>query len=189
MKIAPSSIPGCARLELLLFRDARGALTKTYHEALFRQAGLPFVIAEQYFSVSTRGVLRGLHFQLPPADHAKIVVCVEGEILDAVVDLRAGSPTYGRHELFALAGGAGDVLHVPRGCAHGFWVKSDRAVVLNNATSVHSPAHDTGIRWDSAGIPWPDAGPVLSRKDAELPALADFRSPFVFADASDAGPA
>jgi dTDP-4-dehydrorhamnose 3,5-epimerase len=130
--------------------------------------------------VSKKGVLRGLHFQLPPADHAKAVYCVEGRVIDAVVDLRVGSPTYGQGLTYELDAAKGNGLYIPRGFAHGFYVPVDKAVFVYKIETPWVPALDAGIAWDSAGLDWPDKSPVLSEKDGKLPKLKDFQSPFKY---------
>jgi len=133
---------------------------------------------EQYYSISKKNVLRGMHFQLPPHDHYKLVTCVEGRILDVVVDLRRSSPTFGQHLCVELSGVRADSIYIPSGLAHGFLVLSRRALVLYNVSSLYAPLHDTGIRWDSAGIQWPVVAPQVSERDAVLPPLAAFETPF-----------
>jgi dTDP-4-dehydrorhamnose 3,5-epimerase len=134
--------------------------------------------AEQYYSVSEQNVVRGLHFQIPPHDHYKLVTCVEGEIRDVAVDLRRGSPTYGQHVAIEMSGVRGDCVYIPSGFAHGFAVRSTRALVLYNVSTVYAPTHDTGIRWDSIGIDWGLAAPLISDRDAALPTFSSFDSPF-----------
>ena len=175
-----TSLPGCLRICPIVRADRRGTFVKTFHVEEFRQLGLPTSFAEEYFSVSQRGVLRGLHFQIPPMEHEKIVYCAQGEVLDAVVDLRSGSPTYGRHELFHLCAEEGTMIYIPKGMAHGFYVLSENALMMYQVTSVYAPDCDAGVRWDSAGIPWHAAHPILSERDTLFPSLDEFASPFVF---------
>jgi dTDP-4-dehydrorhamnose 3,5-epimerase len=178
--IRKTSIPGCIELLAAVRKDERGRFFKTYHADFFRANGLATDFREEFYSVSRIGVLRGLHFQLPPAEHAKLVSCLGGKVLDAVVDLRKGSPTFGRYQLFTLTPEDAIQLYVPAGLAHGFYVVEGDALMSYKVTSVHSPEHDTGIRWDSAGIPWPDGSPLVSTRDAALPPLDVFESPFQF---------
>lgn len=180
MERIATNLEGCWEIRPRLIADDRGTFVKTFHRATFEQWGLPTDFPEAFYSVSRRGVLRGLHFQLPPAAHAKLVTCVSGKILDAAVDLRQGSPTYGRHALLELSAEQANMLYVPVGLAHGFYALTDRATVLYNVTTMHAPALDTGIRWDSAGIPWPEPRPVVSARDAAFPSLSDFQSPFTW---------
>lgn len=163
-----------------IFRDDRGQLIKTFHQDTFAANNLHTRFVEQYFSYSRKRVLRGLHFQIPPYEHVKLVYCIYGQVLDAVVDLRAGSPTYGQYELFDLRAEKGNMVYIPSGMAHGFYVISESAVVVNNASTAYSPDHDCGIRWDSVGIPWGDEHPCLSQKDKNLVPLQSFSSPFVY---------
>lgn len=158
--------------------DLRGTFVKTMQAEIFSKHGIPMQYAEQYYSVSKKNVLRGLHFQTPPHDHYKLVTCIAGEAFDVVVDLRRGSRTYGQHESFELKGAGGDSVFVPAGCAHGFYVRSESATLLYNVSTVHAPSHDTGIRWDSIGVSWPSANPVVSERDAGLVAFAEFNTPF-----------
>jgi dTDP-4-dehydrorhamnose 3,5-epimerase len=178
IEITASAIAGVRLLRPVVRSDARGLFVKTMAADVFALHGIPTAFAEQYYSVSHRNVLRGLHFQTPPHDHDKLVTCIEGAVFDVVVDLRAGAG-YGRHETFELSGDRGDGVFVPRGCAHGFYVRSEQAIMLYNVTTLHAPSHDTGIRWDSVGVAWPSQAPVLSERDAGFPTLAAFKTPFV----------
>lgn len=180
MKILSTTLPGCYRLVPKVIFDSRGSFVKTLHQTIFAEHGLVNCFAEEYYSVSRRGVLRGLHFQIPPAEHVKLVCCVKGAVLDAVVDLRKGSPTFGQHELLELNQDNANALYIPVGFAHGFYARTDDAIVLYKVTSVHSPQHDKGILWSSAEIAWPDPKPLISERDSAFPFLANFESPFVY---------
>ena len=187
MKIVESSLPGCFEIMPDVTRDERGSFAKVFHRGNFAAAGLAGDFAECFQSVSRKGALRGLHFQRPPADHDKLVYCAAGEVFDAVVDLRCDSPAYGRHAAFRLDSKRCNALYIPRGLAHGFQALSDEAVVVYLVTSVHSPAHDDGVRWDSAGIAWPISNPVVSARDAAFAPLKGFKSPFLVSAAGDRG--
>jgi dTDP-4-dehydrorhamnose 3,5-epimerase len=180
MEIRPLPIPGCFELIPPQFKDQRGRFVKPFHSHTLREVGLEVEIHELCYSDSVRGVVRGLHFQAPPADHAKLVSCVRGAVLDAGVDLRRGSPTYGKHVTLELSADKGNAIYLPRGLAHGFCVLSDQATVFYGVTSLYSPEHDLNIHWNSAGIPWPTISPIVSERDAKAPRLDDFESPFVF---------
>lgn len=173
-----SSIPGVVELRPIVHRDPRGNFLKLFHDGFFRDHGLRTDWRESYASTSRAGVIRGLHFQLPPHDHAKLVVCVAGEVVDAAVDLRVGSPDFAGFSLFRLTADDGNAVYMPPGIAHGFCVERGAAILLYFATSVHAPDADAGIAWNSAGIPWPVTEPVVSERDAGLPPLAAFKSPF-----------
>jgi dTDP-4-dehydrorhamnose 3,5-epimerase len=176
--IQQTSLPGVLEIKPAVMDDHRGVFVKTFHEDLFAECGLATRFAEEYYSVSRQRVLRGLHFQLPPHEHTKMVYCVWGRILDAVVDLRVGSPTLGRFALIELTAERPSVVYVPSGLAHGFYVLSDVAVVMYKVSTVYAPEYDGGILWNSAGVPWPDPEPILSERDRRFIAFADFRSPF-----------
>ena len=178
MTVREMTIPGCFEISPSISRDERGAFVKTFHQEVFQRHNLTTDWREEFYSVSSHGVLRGLHFQLPPHEHDKLVYCTAGAVLDAALDLRLGSPSYGCHILLELSAEAGNMLYLPRGLAHGFCVQSDSATLVYKVSSIHAPEHDTGILWNSAGIPWPDHNPRLSRRDARFATLANFSSPF-----------
>lgn len=180
MEIHETKIPGCYELLPTQFKDERGSFVKTFHEQVFSQHQLDTKFAEEYYSVSKRHVLRGFHFQLPPKEHTKIVYCVLGEVIDVVVDLRMGSPTYGSFEMFSLTAEKGNLIYMPSGLAHGFYVTSETAIMMYKVSTVYSPEHDTGIHWSSVGISWPCSEPIVSKRDSEFIPLADFNSPFVY---------
>lgn len=176
--LIPSSIPGVAELRSRIHEDRRGRFVKVFHQEAFHSMGLHAEYVETFYSASRRHVLRGLHFQIPPMAHYKLVYCVQGKIQDAVVDLRLGSPTYGQYALTELSADAGNVLYVPHGIAHGFCTLSETAVVVYHVSSVYSSEHDRGVHWNSADIPWAVNSPILSDRDQAFPPLSAFVSPF-----------
>ncbi len=185
MRAEALAIPGCYLLTLPRFPDARGEFRKLLHAPSLAALGLETGFAESYVSVSYRGVLRGMHFQLPPSDHAKLVTCLAGSARDGLLDLRQGSPAYGHSLSVMLDGDDPQAVYVPRGVAHGFASHRDGTALLYYTTSVHDPECDAGVHADSAGIDWwagadGIGAPVMSPRDAALPALAAFKSPFVF---------
>jgi len=180
MEIRNTVLPGCLQLQPRVQKDHRGRFVKVFNCEDFAARGLETRFVEEYYSVSTQGVLRGLHFQLPPHAHSKRVYCVQGRVMDVVVDLRADSPTYGRHVVINLDGGRGNMVYIPPGMAHGFYVADGSATLVYKVSSLYSPQHDSGIRWDSAGIAWPTDNPILSERDRGFATLADFPTPFRF---------
>ena len=178
MKIQETKISGCYLVELNIFNDMRGSFIKTYHEPTFSALGLETKFDEEYYSISKKGVLRGLHFQAPPYDHVKIINCSQGEVFDVVLDLRKYSATYGEHQSFILNASDARMLYLSSGLAHGFYVLSDEATITYKVTTVYSHENDTGVRWDSAGIEWPDINPIISDRDSNLPHLKDYITPF-----------
>jgi dTDP-4-dehydrorhamnose 3,5-epimerase len=180
--VTQTAVPGCIELALPRFDDDRGTFVKTVQHSVFHELGLPVDFVEQFHSHSRRGVVRGLHFQSPPYEFDKLVTCVAGEAWDVVVDLRAGSPTFGAHTAVGLSAARANAVFVPVGCAHGFLSLREDTVLSYWVTAEHSQDHDDGIRWDSMGIDWPlERPPILSARDASLPLFADHETPFVYA--------
>ena len=161
-------------------KDRRGRFVKSFERQQFEQLDIPVDFAEEFYSISKRSVIRGLHFQTPPHDNVKLVHCIKGCIFDVIVDIRANSPLYGQHLSVTLSDQRPDMFLVPPGFAHGFQVLSDEAIVCYKVTSAYAPANDKGIHWDSGSIEWPIAQPILSDKDMGLPELANFKTPFTF---------
>ena len=173
-----TELSGCFELEPIIRSDSRGCFVKTFHANAFKDLGLEYDFVEEYHSMSIKGVLRGLHFQLPPADHTKLVYCISGKVMDVAVDLRKNSKTYGRYHICYLDADKCNMLYIPRGMAHGFYTLSNRAVMMYHVTSVYDSIYDTGIAWDSVGIPWPDITPIQSERDRSFKRFSEFISPF-----------
>ncbi|HYH04968.1 MAG TPA: dTDP-4-dehydrorhamnose 3,5-epimerase [Bacillota bacterium] len=180
IQLTPTILPGCYEIQPKLIKDERGYFVKTFHEDVFRQNGLVTHFAEEYYSYSNKNVLRGLHFQVPPMEHTKMVYCLSGRVLDVIVDLRCGSPTYGKYVMIDLDAEKANMVYIPQGLAHGFYVIGPHAILQYKVTSVYSPEHDSGILWSSAGIEWPDFNPVVSKRDQSFPSFEAFKSPFKY---------
>jgi len=178
MKKIETAIVGCFELQPRVFNDERGRLVKIFHKDSFLGLNLETDFTEEYYSVSKKNVLRGLHFQNPPHDHIKCVTCTSGKIFDVVVDLRKDSPTYKQYFTIELDAEKGNMLYIPKGLAHGFYVLSKTAIFLNRMTTVYEPSCDAGIKWNSCGIKWPVENPILSKKDQQMITLDKFKSPF-----------
>ena len=174
MKIRPTELPGCVVLEPKVFGDERGFFMEQWNAARFRDAGLDLQFVQSNLSSSTRGVLRGLHYQWPNPQ-GKLVSVLEGEVWDVAVDIRRGSPTFGRWAAAVLSAENKRQFWIPEGFAHGFVVLSDSALFHYLCTAPYDAAADAGLRWNDAAfaIDWPLAEPVLSDKDARAPFLAD----------------
>lgn len=182
MDLKPTTIPGCYLVDPEIHEDTRGSLTKTYRRGAFMVRGAGQHFEEHFHTWSHTGVLRGLHLQTPPAASGKLVTCLQGRVLDAALDLRLGSPSFGAHVLLELDGSAGAGVYLPAGVAHGFYVHSGPALLTYAMTAAYDPACDAGVLWSSAGISWPDTRPLVSSRDAALPPLADFSTPFLLDD-------
>jgi len=160
--------------------DDRGWLAKAFHTEALADLGLPGGLGELFVTSSGPRVIRGVHFQGPPAPQHKYVTCLAGTVLDVVLDIRSGAPSYGDHCVVELSADSGDVVSVPAGFAHGFAVLSHPAVMLYAVTHVWEPSCEGGVRWDTAGVEWPFSDPIVSGRDARLPPLGSFVSPFEY---------
>lgn len=178
LSLAKTGIGGCWEVQPRVFEDSRGSFVKVFNKDLFNSLGLETNFCEEYYSHSSKGVIRGLHFQTPPADHVKVVYCVQGTVFDVVLDLRVGSPTYGQSATFQLSAERGNFLYIPKGLAHGFCVTSNRATLVYKVSSGYSPAHDQGVLWSSLDIKWPCSKPIVSSRDSSFQPVSMFESPF-----------
>jgi dTDP-4-dehydrorhamnose 3,5-epimerase len=165
--------------------DHRGWFSESFHEERLRDIGITCRFVQDNQSNSARaGTLRGLHFQVPPAAQAKLVVVPRGKILDVAVDVRRGSPTYGKYISVELSAECGRQVYIPTGFAHGFLTLQDDVLVTYKVSDHYAPAHDSGIRWNDPDIafPWPtaEADVIVSDKDNGLPYLREFDSPFAY---------
>lgn len=165
-------------ITLPAFADTRGTFVKTFHETILKEAGVDFHLKESYFSLSKRDVIRGMHFQLPPHHHSKIVFCPQGAILDVIVDLRKSSPTYGQHYAHELSAENHLAYFIPEGFAHGFKSLANDAITYYLVSSEYSQTHDTGIRYDSIRFDWEVDKPIISERDLSFTALHDWESVF-----------
>ena len=183
MQLVATDLPGVVILTPRVFEDARGFFLESYNQETLRSHGIETVFAQDNHSKSSRGTLRGLHFQLSPAAQVKLVRVVRGTVWDVAVDIRAGSPTFGQWVGVELSAENFRQLYIPAGFAHGFCVISEEAEVLYKASHVYSPAHEKGILWDDPAlrIAWPVAQPLLSQRDRQLGTLADYLAGAPFA--------
>lgn len=174
MTVVETELPGVLIIEPKVFGDERGFFMETWHRARYAELGLPESFVQDNLSFSARGVLRGLHYQHPYAQ-GKLVYVLQGEVFDVAVDVRKGSPTFGRWASVVLSSENKRQFYVPPGFAHGFCVLSDTALFSYKCTEFYAPASEHGLRWNdpSIGIEWPLADPLLSNKDMNAPLLAD----------------
>ena len=174
MKIIETSLPGCLVIEPAVFGDERGVFFETWNADRFGEHGLPMKSVQSNVSSSVKGVLRGLHYQWP-RPQGKLVSVLEGEVYDVAVDIRRGSPTFGRWEAVILSADNRRQLWIPEGFAHGFAVLSEHAVFSYLCTDVYVKEADAGVRWNDGdiGVDWPVSDPLLSAKDEKAPFLAD----------------
>lgn len=185
MEVIKTELDGVLILKPRIFNDSRGYFFESYNKRLFEESvGRHVDFVQDNESASTRGVMRGLHFQRPPHAQAKLVRCVRGRVLDVAVDIRKGSPTYGRHVAVELSETNHLQFFIPRGFAHGFAVLSDEAVFQYKCDNYYAPEADGGLSIvdPELGIDWqiPLQEAILSEKDTRHPLLADFDSPFEY---------
>jgi dTDP-4-dehydrorhamnose 3,5-epimerase len=182
MKFTKTDIEGLIIIAPRVFGDERGYFLETYNEKEFEESIGEISFLQDNESKSSKGVLRGLHFQKPPFAQAKLVRCIEGKVLDVAVDIRKGSNTYGQHVAVELSGENKRQLFVPRGFAHGFVVLSDTATFAYKVDNTYAPEFDAGMRWDDTklNIKWGmnENEVLVSEKDAQLPFFLEFDSPF-----------
>ncbi len=172
-------IQGVYIIEQTISKDRRGSFVKNFQSSLFEKNNLEFDFKESYYTKSQEDVIRGMHFQIPPHDHAKFITVISGTIVDVVLDVRKSSATYGSYFEIELSRENRKSLYIPRGIAHGFGVLSDMAIAYYQVTSEHKPEHDKGIHFGSFGFSWPIANPVTSDRDEAFPNFCDFESPFL----------
>jgi len=179
MKIIEQLLPGCYLIQNNEFRDNRGSFVKTYHAGTYKEMGIRFDMQEEFFSVSKKNVLRGMHFQVPPHDHNKLVYCSAGLVLDVLLDLRMG-PNYGKALSVELSAENPCAVFIPKGVAHGFLSLSDDSMMVYKTDTVHDPASDRGILWNSFGFIWPttEVDAIISDRDKSHSEFAVFSSPF-----------
>ena len=182
MKVIKTSLDGVVIIEPHVFLDSRGYFFESFSLREFEEKVQKINFVQDNESMSSYGVMRGLHFQKPPFTQSKLVRCVKGAVLDVAVDIRRGSPTYGEHVAVELTEKNHRQLFIPRGFAHGFAVLSDVAIFQYKRDNFYAPQADGGIsiKDDSLGIDWiiPIQNAVLSEKDTKHPLLKDFTSPF-----------
>lgn len=193
MQILATELEGVVIVEPKVFADSRGFFLETWNAERYAAAGLPAAMVQDNLSSSQRGVLRGLHYQYPEPQ-GKLVYVLSGAVFDVAVDIRLGSPTFGRWTSVELSAENVRQLFVPPGFAHGFCAISERATVAYKCTHPYRPQYDRGVAWNDPeiGIPWPTAAPLLSEKDARAPRLKEIAmdllprwTPGGAADASD----
>jgi len=183
VQLKPTRLPGFTAIEPTVHRDERGFFVESYREEVLADAGLVTEWVQDNHARSTRGVLRGMHFSVDPGQ-VKLVRCARGRVLDVAVDIRRGSPTFGRWDAVELDDETGRQAYVPLGFAHGYFVLSDVADVVYKCSAYYDPTRERGIRFDdpAVGIDWPAGDRIVSARDTNAPLLADVAGdlPFTF---------
>jgi dTDP-4-dehydrorhamnose 3,5-epimerase len=177
MRILESKLKDCYIIKSDIYEDDRGSFNKTYYQEKFREKDINIDIKEQFYTVSSKNVLRGMHFQIPPFDHSKLVCCLSGSIIDVVLDLRKSSSSYKKFDVFELKANDGNNIFIPPGMAHGFLSLENNSGVLYNTSSAHNSEADKGVHWSSFGFDWRCQNPIISERDQKhlpLSKLNDF---------------
>lgn len=172
------ALGGVQLIQAFKAEDNRGGFVKTFHSSDFESLGIDFQLDESFYSYSNKHVVRGMHFQTPPFEHAKIVYCTSGRLVDVLLDIRTDSPTFGKSIHIDFAGNDGQVLYIPVGIAHGFCTLEDATTMVYLTSKKYDPNHDAGIHYASFGFNWPIDSPLLSTRDLSFARFLDFKSPF-----------
>ena len=181
MKLIKTDLQGVYVIENFNVKDNRGMFTKTYHKDFFEKNDLCTDFKESYFSISKKNVIRGMHFQLPPYHHEKLVYVAKGEITDVILDLRKSSDTYGKSINVILSDNNYRSIYIPKGLAHGFKANIDDTITVYNVSTVYNKESDFGIKFDSFNFNWEMVGePILSDRDISFISFEEFgsRNPF-----------
>jgi dTDP-4-dehydrorhamnose 3,5-epimerase len=176
MTINASTIDAVKIITQFRHNDLRGAFVKTFHQTTFAEAGIEFTLKESFFSISHRHVLRGMHFHHAPHDHAKIVFCTQGSILDVALDIRKNSDTFGQFVAAELSAENNKALYIPKGFAHGFLTLSESATTQYFVDGEYSPAHDDGILYNSFGMDWGVHDVTINERDKGFISLDNFKN-------------
>lgn len=178
MEIENTFIEGLKLIRLSRHIDPRGSFLKVFNADFLKQNNLSTNIRESYFSVSQKNVIRGMHFQVPPFEHIKMIYLNQGHITDVVLDIRKKSPTYGQFFKIELSEKNSLLVYIPIGCAHGFLSKQDNTMVTYIQTSVYNKESDQGIKYNSFGMDWEGKEHIVSERDNSFVSFRDYNSVF-----------
>jgi dTDP-4-dehydrorhamnose 3,5-epimerase len=178
MKIKETFITGLKLIHLNEFKDQRGSFIKVFSEGIFLENNLETAFKESYYSISAKNVIRGMHFQVPPAEHIKLLYLNSGRVLDVILDLRKASVTFGQYFSVELTVSNPVLVYIPFGCAHGFLSLENQTMVTYLQTSCYQSEFDKGIHFDSFDFNWPVKNPIISERDKTFSPFNNFKSPF-----------
>jgi dTDP-4-dehydrorhamnose 3,5-epimerase/CDP-3, 6-dideoxy-D-glycero-D-glycero-4-hexulose-5-epimerase len=168
-------LPGTFHVQLDIAHDYRGKFVKTFSDNIFNFSS--FKLKEEFYSLSNKDVIRGMHFQIPPFDHDKIIYCSLGSALDVLLDLRSGKG-YGQFRSLILDNQKPSLIYIPKGIAHGFKALTDNTMMIYKTNSSYSPQHDVGTHYDSFNFDWGCISPILSERDKAHQNFNQFKTPF-----------
>lgn len=173
------NLQGCKEVIPTFFIDNRGESIKTFHFSSFNEIGINNVFKEDLLVTSYKNVFRGMHFQMPPFEQAKIVYCIKGRIIDIVLDIRVGSPTYGKYQMVELDGHKKNMLYIPAGFAHGY-ISLEESIMFYKMSNEYNKGAEGGIRGDSIGLNFDIKEMIISERDKQFVRLEEFESPFIY---------
>lgn len=175
MKLIETELEGVFIIENFYSSDERGSFTKTYHNEFFEENGLCTDFKESYFSISKKNVIRGMHFQLPPHEHEKLVYVAKGEVIDVILDMRKNSYTFGKAISIVLNDSNHKSVYIPIGLAHGFRSMVDNTIMIYNVSTVYNNEADYGVSFDSIDFNWDVPIPIISNRDRTLTTFKEFK--------------
>lgn len=180
MRIKKTKLEGVLIIENDIFEDKRGKFIKTFSKEKFQKLGICTEYKESYFSISNKNVIRGMHFQLPPDDHEKLVYVAKGKVIDIVVDLRKNSKTKGEYISIEISEENGKAIYIPKGFAHGFKSLEDGTIMVYNVSTEYNKEKDYGVFYNSLGYDWKIENPIISERDVKFESLEEFLRKEVF---------
>lgn len=180
MEIIETKLEGVYIIKNNIFKDDRGLFIKTFNKEIFEKFGFCTKFEESYFSVSNKNVIRGMHFQLPPYEHEKLVYVAKGKVKDIIVDLRKNSKTRGQFIEIELSEENGYSVYIPKGLAHGFKSLEDGTIMVYNVATGYNRECDCGVSYDSFGYNWEIENPIISERDKNFESVEDFLKREVF---------
>lgn len=178
-KVEETMLDGCLKITPNVFVDHRGVSIKPFHKNRFDEIGIKSDFREDLAVVSHKNVLRGLHFQKEPYEQEKLIYCIQGSILDVVLDIRKNSNTYGKYLKFNLNSSNKHMLYIPTGFAHGYLSLEENSIVMYKMSNVYNPKFENGIRWNSVGIDWGIESPIISERDTDFMLFDEFDTEFI----------
>ena len=178
MVIEETKISGLLVIHSKQLMDDRGGFIKIFNNEVFEKNKIKFKIKESYYTVSQKDVIRGMHFQIPPHEHEKLVYVSNGKIIDVILDIRKSSATYGKFLSYELTDN-NIFLFIPKGCAHGFRANENNTIVTYLQSSCYEPSYDRGIKFNSFGFEWDVKNPIISRRDMRFPEFKIYKTPFL----------
>lgn len=174
MKFIKTELEGVYIIENKIFEDERGKFFKTFNKNIFLENGIDVEFRENYYSISKKDVIRGMHFQIPPKDHEKLVYVAKGKVLDVILDLRKNSKSFGKTISIELTSENGRLVFIPKGLAHGFKSLENDTMMVYNVSTEYENECDLGISWDSFNFEWKAKNPIISERDKNFESFAEF---------------